>query len=178
MALLFIARSPPPRPNKFKNIAAQHEGIYPRMSLYSAGGASPAVSRSFFIHPNRSNTSMKASLIALITCCAVSSAAFASQNPLSSRAAPPDDPGTNVPKIGALDDPGTNVPKWSALDDPGTNVPKIGALDDPGTNVPKLGALDDPGTNVPKIALPDDPGTNVPKTAIVGRSGVNSARTS
>jgi len=77
---------------------------------------------------------MKASLIALITCCAVSSAVFASQNPLSTRAVTPDDPGTNVPKLGALDDPGTNVPKIAPPDDPGTNVPKTAIVGRSGVN--------------------------------------------
>jgi hypothetical protein len=71
---------------------------------------------------------MKTSLIALFTCCAVSSAAFAYQNTQKgAQIAHPshfvmrDDPGISVPKV--MDDPGISVPK--VTDDPGISVPKV-----------------------------------------------------
>ena len=105
---------------------------------------------------------MKTSLIALFTCCAVSSAAFAYQNtprggkrPVRTAAGAKgalrdaDDPGVAPPKA-IMDDPGVDPPK--VMDDPGVAPPKV--MDDPGVDPPKV--MDDPGIPPPKVM--DDPG--------------------
>ncbi len=99
---------------------------------------------------------MKTSLIALLTCCAVSSAAFAYQNNQNGgQTARPDGAGMGTSHFVMNDDPGINPPK--VMDDPGINPPKV--MDDPGINPPKV--MDDPGINPPKVM--DDPGINPPK---------------
>jgi hypothetical protein len=77
---------------------------------------------------------MKASLIALFTCCAVSSAAFAFQN------APQSGGTVNSSYASVMDDPGINPPKAAVMDDPGINPPKAAVMDDPGINPPKAAA--------------------------------------
>jgi len=69
---------------------------------------------------------MKVSLIALYTCCAVSSAAFAYQNS-------PQGPhsyamGTHGAQFVTRDDPGVNPPKAAVMDDPGVNPPKAAVM--------------------------------------------------
>ena len=56
---------------------------------------------------------MKVSLIALVACCAVSSAAFALT----------DDPGNSPPRV-VMDDPGNSPPRV-AMDDPGNSPPRV-----------------------------------------------------
>ena len=60
---------------------------------------------------------MKVSLIALYTCCAVSSAAFAYQN--NPQGAHSYAMGTHGAQFVVRDDPGVNPPKAAVMDDPG-----------------------------------------------------------
>jgi len=69
---------------------------------------------------------MKASLIALFACCAISSMAIARM----------DDPGMNPPHFTVSDDPGMNPPHFTVSDDPGMNPPHFTVSDDPGMNPP------------------------------------------
>ena len=69
---------------------------------------------------------MKVSLIALYTCCAVSSAAFAYQN------------NPHVTQSYAL---GTHGAQFVMRDDPGVNPPKAAVMDDPGVNPPKASMM-------------------------------------
>ncbi len=71
---------------------------------------------------------MKASLIALLGCCAISATAFAL----------PDDPGSTPPRSAVMDDPGVNPPHYALRDDPGVNPPRFAVMDDPGSNPPHL----------------------------------------
>jgi hypothetical protein len=105
---------------------------------------------------------MKASLIALYTCCAVSSAAFAYQN---------NPQGAHSAQSYAL---GTHGSQFVVRDDPGANPPKASVMDDPGANPPKASVMDDPGANPPKASVMDDPGANPPKASVMAVSSVNS----
>ena len=97
---------------------------------------------------------MKVSLIALYTCCAVSSAAFAYQNaPQSGQSAHFSASATHGAQFIVRDDPGANPPKAAVMDDPGANPPKAAVMDDPGANPPKAAVMDDPGANPPKTAV-------------------------
>jgi hypothetical protein len=72
---------------------------------------------------------MKASLIALYTCCAVSSAAFAYQNnPQGAHSAQSNALGSHGSQFVVRDDPGANPPKAAVMDDPGANPPKAAVM--------------------------------------------------
>jgi hypothetical protein len=94
---------------------------------------------------------MKVSLIALYTCCAVSSAAFAYQN----------------------NPQGGQSPHAYAI---GKHGAQFVVRDDPGANPPKAAVMDDPGANPPKAAVMDDPGANPPKASMMASSGVSPSR--
>ena len=65
---------------------------------------------------------MKVSLIALYTCCAVSSAAFAYQNnPQGSQSYVM---GSHAAQFATREDPGVDPPKAAVMEDPGVNPPK------------------------------------------------------
>jgi hypothetical protein len=103
---------------------------------------------------------MKVSLIALYTCCAVSSAAFAYQNaPQSGQSA----------QLSALSTQGA---QFVMRDDPGASPPKAAVMDDPGASPPKAAVMDDPGASPPKAAVMDDPGASPPKASVMAVSGV------
>src|SRR3984885_3954935 len=99
---------------------------------------------------------MKASLIVLYTCCAVSSAAFAYQNN------PQGQHVTQGAQFVTREDPGVNPPKAAVMEDPGVNPPKAAVMEDPGVNPPKAAVMEDPGVNPPKAAVMEDPGVNPP----------------
>ena len=81
---------------------------------------------------------MKTSLIALFTCCAVSSAAFAYQNaPQGGNASRSYAMGTHGAQFVTREDPGVNPPKAAVMEDPGVNPPKAAVMEDPGVNPPK-----------------------------------------
>ena len=85
---------------------------------------------------------MMASLIALYTCCAVSSAAFAYQSaPQSGQSAQASALSTRGAQFVMRDDPGVNPPKAAVMDDPGVNPPKAAVMDDPGVNPPKASMM-------------------------------------
>jgi hypothetical protein len=84
---------------------------------------------------------MKASLIVLYTCCAVSSAAFAYQN---------NPQGPHVTRSYAMRTQGA---QFVTREDPGVNPPKAAVMEDPGVNPPKAAVMEDPGVNPPKAAV-------------------------
>ena len=111
---------------------------------------------------------MKVSLIALYTCCAVSSAAFAYQNsPQGLHSSQSYALGTHGAQFVMRDDPGVDPPKAAFMDDPGVDPPKAAFMDDPGVDPPKAAMMDDPGVDPPKAAMMDDPGVDPPKAAMI-----------
>jgi len=69
---------------------------------------------------------MKVSLIALYTCCAVSSAAFAYQNaPQSGLSVHSGVLGTQGTQFAMRDDPGIDPPRAAIKDDPGIDPPRV-----------------------------------------------------
>jgi hypothetical protein len=167
----------------------QHEGISLRMSLYLLGGIIARVAVLILKVPG--DIDMKASLIALYTLSAVSSAAFAYQNnpqgaetnTMGTRGAQfvmRDDPGVDPPKAAVMDDPGVDPPKTSMMDDPGVDPPKASMMmDDPGVDPPKASMMmDDPGVDPPKTSMMDDPGVDPPKTSMMDDPGVDPPKTS
>ena len=97
---------------------------------------------------------MKASLIALYTLSAVSSAAFAYQNaPQSGQSAHLHALGTHGAQFVMRDDPGVDPPKAAVMDDPGVDPPKAAMMDDPGVDPPKAAIMDDPGVDPPKASM-------------------------
>jgi hypothetical protein len=97
---------------------------------------------------------MKASLIALYTCCAVSSAAFAYQNaPQGGQSAHLNALSTQGAQFVMRDDPGVDPPKAAMMDDPGVDPPKAAVMDDPGVDPPKAAVMDDPGVDPPKASM-------------------------
>jgi hypothetical protein len=107
---------------------------------------------------------MKASLIVLYTCCAVSSAAFAYQNnPQGQHVTQSYAMRTQGAQFVTREDPGVNPPKAVVMEDPGVNPPKAAVTEDPGVNPPKAVVMEDPGVNPPKAVVMEDPGVNPPK---------------
>jgi hypothetical protein len=85
---------------------------------------------------------MKASLIALYTLSAVSSAAFAYQNaPQSGQSAHFTALSAHGAQFVMRDDPGVDPPKAAMMDDPGVDPPKAAVMDDPGVDPPKASMM-------------------------------------
>ncbi len=103
---------------------------------------------------------MKASLIALYTLSAVSSAAFAHQN---------NSPGHSVQSYTM----GNRGAQFVMRDDPGVDPPKASLMDDPGVDPPKASMMDDPGVDPPKASMMDDPGVDPPKASMMAFSGLS-----
>ena len=101
---------------------------------------------------------MKVSLIALYTCCAVSSAAFAYQN---------------NPQVTQSYVIGTRAAQFATREDPGVDPPKAAVMEDPGVDPPKAAMMEDPGVDPPRAAVMEDPGVNPPRAAMMSGSGVN-----
>ena len=104
---------------------------------------------------------MKVSLIALYTCCAVSSAAFAYQN---------NPQGQHATQSYVM---GTHGAQFVTREDPGVDPPKAAVLEDPGVDPPKAAVLEDPGVDPPKAAMMEDPGVDPPKASMMAMSGVS-----
>ena len=104
---------------------------------------------------------MKVSLIALYTCCAVSSAAFAYQN---------------NPQVTQSYVIGTRAAQFATREDPGVDPPKAAVMEDPGVDPPKAAVMEDPGVDPPKAAVMEDPGVDPPKAAVMAMSAVIPSR--
>ena len=82
---------------------------------------------------------MKVSLIALYTCCAVSSAAFAYQNqPQSGQTAHSSALATRGASFVMREDPGVDPPRAAINEDPGVDPPRAAINEDPGVDPPRV----------------------------------------
>jgi hypothetical protein len=110
---------------------------------------------------------MKVSLIALYTCCAVSSAAFAYQNqPQSGQTAHSSALATRGGSFVMREDPGVDPPRAAINEDPGVDPPRAAINEDPGVDPPRAAINEDPGVDPPRGVTNEDPGVDPPRVAL------------